>query len=276
MIVVLSPAKSLDLTLDHLPAWLSSLSSAPKFQNEAHSLVEILQKLPAAQLKSLLKVSDDLTTLNWDRYQTFHGETTPVKAAALAFDGPAYQHLKSSEFSKDEAAWAQDHVRILSGLYGLLKPLDGIRPYRLDMSKKLKNNKGSNLYSFWSETVTDEINSQLALPLHEGSRFLVNAASGEYWKVVDEKRLKYPVIHCLFPGAASVHAKQARGAMVRHIVVSRGESLEQIKAFEGNEGEFNFLSASEDKKKSGNVSLTFGRNAAAEEARGRLGKRQKK
>jgi cytoplasmic iron level regulating protein YaaA (DUF328/UPF0246 family) len=269
MIVVLSPAKSLDLSLDGLPAWLSSLTTTPKFQSEAMPLVSLLQKLSHAQLKSLLSVSDDLAKLNVERYKQFHADETPEKAAALAFDGPAYQHLKASELKKDEATWAQDHVRILSGLFGLLRPLDLIRPYRLDMSKKLKNPRGANLYSYWSEIVTNAINSELDLPIHEGSRFLVNAASSEYYKVIDEKKLKYPVVHCMFPGAASVHAKQARGAMVRHIVVNKAETIDQLKTFAGNDGEFKLSSSSEDKKRLGTMSLTFKRTEKQVRERGK-------
>lgn len=284
MIVVLSPAKSLDISLECLPAWLIPLSTTPKFQSEALVLVQLLQSLSHAQLKTLLGISDDLTRLNYERYKNFHESTTPEKAAALAFDGPAYQHLRASELTNDEAAWAQDHVRILSGLFGLLRPFDKIRPYRIDMSKKLKNPSGANLYSYWSDLVTNAINSELDLPIHEGSRFLVNAASGEYFKVVDEKKLKYPIIHCMFPGAASVHAKQARGAMVRHIVVNRAASIDQLKAFQGNDNEFKLVSLSEDKKKAGTMSLTFkrldtkgrGRGEKKEEEEGKGRKKQRK
>ena len=234
-VVLLSPAK----TLDETPLPPSVARSEPRMTRQAAELVNVAKKLTPAKIKSLMGVSDAIAKLNYERFQCF--DTNTAKQCAHAFDGPAYRGFDASTLSAEDLAFSQTHIRILCGLYGVLRPLDAIKPYRLEMGCKLENAVGKNLYSFWGESITDEIAADLATQPPE-QRFVVNCASQEYFKSVRPDVLNnqgIEVYTCVFPGP-SVHAKQARGAMCRHVVLNRVTTPEGLKSFTGREGEWRF------------------------------------
>ncbi len=231
MLVVISPAKSLDMTPVQIPA------TAPAFQDDALRLAKTARGLSLGELKSLMTISDDLARLNRDRFAAFAADPAPeaVKPAALAFNGDTYQGLEAKTLSADDLHWAQDHLGILSGLYGLLRPLDAIQPYRLEMGSKLKTRRGASLYEYWGDTIAKALNARAA---DVGTDLLVNCASQEYFGAVDRKALKLRVITPSFmevkddkPRIVSFFAKRARGAMARFIVENRLTAAEEIKDF---------------------------------------------
>ncbi|XOY56687.1 MAG: peroxide stress protein YaaA [Rhodobacterales bacterium] len=231
MLVVISPAKSLDMTPVQIPA------TAPAFQDDALRLAKTARGLSLGDLKSLMAISDDLARLNRDRFAAFAADPAPeaVKPAALAFNGDTYQGLEAKTLSADDLHWAQDHLGILSGLYGLLRPLDAIQPYRLEMGSKLKTRRGASLYEYWGDTIAKALNARAA---DVGTDLLVNCASQEYFGAVDRKALKLRVITPSFmevkddkPRIVSFFAKRARGAMARFIVENRLTDAQAIKDF---------------------------------------------
>ncbi|MDA1155271.1 MAG: peroxide stress protein YaaA [Proteobacteria bacterium] len=231
MLVVISPAKSLDMT----PVQISA--TAPAFQDDALRLAKTARGLSLGDLKSLMAISDDLARLNRDRFAAFAADPAPeaVKPAALAFNGDTYQGLEAKTLSADDLHWAQDHLGILSGLYGLLRPLDGVQPYRLEMGSKLKTRRGASLYEYWGDTIAKALNARAA---DVGTDLLVNCASQEYFGAVDRKALKLRVITPSFmevkddkPRIVSFFAKRARGAMARFIVENRLTDAQAIKDF---------------------------------------------
>ncbi|WP_322891650.1 MULTISPECIES: peroxide stress protein YaaA [unclassified Yoonia] len=231
MLVVISPAKSLDMDPVQGPA------TAPAFQADAVRLAKTARGLSLGDLKSLMAISDDLARLNRDRFKAFAADPAAdaVKPAALAFNGDTYQGLEAKTLSEDDLAWAQDHLGILSGLYGLLRPLDAIQPYRLEMGSKLKTRRGASLYDYWGDTIAKALNARAA---EVGTDTLVNCASQEYFGAVDRKALKLRVITPSFmevkddkPRIVSFFAKRARGAMARFIVENRVTEAEGIKQF---------------------------------------------
>lgn len=231
MLVVVSPAKSLDMDPVDVPA------TAPEFQEDAVRLSKTARNLTLGELKGLMSISDDLARLNRDRFQAFAAEPAPhtTKAAALAFNGDTYQGLEAKTLSADDLAWAQDHLRILSGLYGLLRPLDAIQPYRLEMGSRLKTRRGKSLYDYWGDTIAKALNVQADAV---ASDTLVNCASQEYFGAADRKALKLRVITPVFmevkddkPRIVSFFAKRARGAMARFIVENRVTAADGIKDF---------------------------------------------
>ena len=231
MLVVVSPAKSLDMDPVNVPA------TAPDFQEDAVRLSKTARNLTLKQLKSLMDISDDLARLNRDRFKVFASEPAPeaTKPAALAFNGDTYQGLEAKTLSEDDMAWAQDHLRILSGLYGLLRPLDAIQPYRLEMGSRLKTRRGKSLYDYWGDTIAKALNLQAETVQTDT---LVNCASQEYFGAADRKALKLRVITPVFmeikdnkPRIVSFFAKRARGAMARFIVENRVTDAEGIKDF---------------------------------------------
>jgi hypothetical protein len=231
MLVVISPAKSLDMTPVQIPA------TAPAFQDDALRLAKTARGLSLGDLKSLMAISDDLARLNRDRFAAFAADPAPeaVKPAALAFNGDTYQGLEAKTLSTDDLHWAQDHLGILSGLYGLLRPLDAIQPYRLEMGSKLKTRRGASLYEYWGDTIAKALNARAA---DVGADTLVNCASQEYFGAVDRKALRLRVITPSFmevkddkPRIVSFFAKRARGAMARFIVENRLTDAEAIKDF---------------------------------------------
>ena len=231
MLTVISPAKSLDLTP------VSVAPTLPAFQDDAVRLAKTARNLTLGGLKDLMGLSDDLARLNRDRFRAFAADPTPeaVKPAALAFNGDTYQGLEAKTLDPDALTWAQDHLRILSGLYGLLRPLDAIQPYRLEMGSRLKTRRGKNLYDYWGSQIAKALNVQAA---EIGTDTLVNCASQEYFGAADHKALKLRVITPQFlevkddrPRMVSFFAKRARGAMARHLIETRARDADDVLAF---------------------------------------------
>lgn len=263
MLAVLSPAKTMDMG-----ATSCKLHSKPPLASKAEELLPALKKLGAGELKRSMGLSDDLAQLNVDRYKNFHRQQ--AKQACLAFDGPAYKGLQAEDFSAAEQAYAQKHLRILCGLYGVLRPYDDIRPYRLEMGLKFSTGSAKSLYEFWGDAITDLLAADMSQASGgTGPRILVNCASQEYWKSVRPKKLppNVKVVVCDFPGP-TVFAKRARGLMCRHIVRARVTDIEGLKKFAG-EGEDRYtFSAS----KSSESKLVFIRAAGKGSANGNGGK----
>lgn len=231
MLVVVSPAKSLDMDPVDVAA------TQPAFQEDAVRLAKTARNLTLTQLKGLMGISDDLARLNRGRFKAFAAEPAPeaIKPAALAFNGDTYQGLEAKTLSNDDLAWAQDHLRLLSGLYGLLRPLDAIQPYRLEMGSRLKTRRGASLYEYWGDTIAKSLNAQAAAVKTET---LINCASQEYFTAADRAALKLRVITPTFmelkddrPRIVSFFAKRARGAMARHIIENRLTDPDDIKGF---------------------------------------------
>lgn len=238
MKIIVSPAKSLDFE-SKLP---TDLFSQPKFIEEAEKLNKILAKKKPKALSELMSISDNLAQLNWERNQNFKTPFNEENArpAVFAFNGDVYQGLDAYSISKNKLENLQDTLRILSGLYGILKPLDLIQPYRLEMGTSLKVGRKKNLYEFWKKRLTDELNQEL----QEGELF-INLASNEYFNAIDQKKLKVPVISPVFKDwkndklkVISFFAKKARGSMVRYILDSNAKTLDDIKGFNMDDYEF--------------------------------------
>ncbi|MBB5720589.1 hypothetical protein FHS72_000193 [Loktanella ponticola] len=231
MITVISPAKSLDMD----PVAITP--TQPDFQDDAVRLSKTAKNLTLGGLRDLMSISDDLARLNRDRFQAFEAEPSPemTKPAALAFNGDTYQGLEAKTLEPEDLDWAQSHLRILSGLYGLLRPLDAIQPYRLEMGSRLKTRRGKSLYDYWGDDIAKALNTQAA---EIETDTLVNCASQEYFGAADRKALKLRVITPQFmevkdgkPRIVSFFAKRARGAMARFLTQERATSPEQIKEF---------------------------------------------
>lgn len=232
MLVVVSPAKKLD--------WSErdQEMSFPAFQSDAIALNAVARELSVADLMKLMHISEDLAKLNYDRFRDFASDpqTTDLRPAALAFAGDTYQGLEAGSLEPEEMAWAQDHFRILSGLYGLLRPLDGMQPYRLEMGSRLKNPRGKNLYEYWGSQISEALNAQAA---EVGAEVLVNCASQEYFGAVDLKTLKPQVVTPVFmedkngtPKVVSFYAKRARGAMARYVIQNRITDVAALQDFD--------------------------------------------
>ena len=228
MLVVISPAKKLNMqpSKDILP-------TLPIFGDEANELADVMQNLSLDKLQSLMGISENLAKLNADRFAHFGSQDK--KPAALAFAGDTYLGLEAASLEPDEMAWAQNHLRVLSGLYGLLRPLDAIEPYRLEMGSRLTTKLGKSLYDYWGTKIAEALNEQAAAT---GSNLLVNCASKEYFTAVDLARLTLPVVTPIFlenkNGKAKIisfYAKKARGAMARFVVQNRLKTKEDLKGF---------------------------------------------
>lgn len=238
MKVVISPAKSLDFE-STLP---SSKFTQPIFLDEAKKLNKVLVKKKPKALSELMSISDNLAQLNWQRNQDFTVPFTPENSrpALYAFNGDVYTGLDGYTIPENKLEDLQNTLRILSGLYGILKPLDLMQPYRLEMGTSLKIGAKKNLYEFWKKTLTNELNNELK----EGELF-VNLASNEYFSAIDTKALKAPVITPIFKDwkndklkVISFYAKKARGSMVRYILDSEAKTLDDIKGFNLDEYEY--------------------------------------
>lgn len=228
MLIVISPAKRLDWTVPE------SARTVPAFRAEANALVHKARRLSSADLQKMMKISESLAELNADRFARF--DDLEERPAALAFAGDTYQGLEAASLDSHEMDWAQDHLRILSGLYGVLRPMDAIRPYRLEMGSRLRTERGPNLYAFWGDRIAQALNTQAD---QVGTRVLVNCASQEYFGAVDTKALRLRVITPVFmenrngaPRVVSFSAKKARGAMARFIIQHRLCDADAIKAFD--------------------------------------------
>ncbi|MBN9888713.1 peroxide stress protein YaaA [Salipiger abyssi] len=232
MLVVVSPAKRLDWSERDVGM------TEPRFAEEAVKLAKTARNLTLGELKSLMKLSDDLAKLNRDRFRDFSEtpEADTLRPAALGFAGDTYQGLEAASLDAEEMAWAQDHLRILSGLYGVLRPLDGIQQYRLEMGSRLKTRRGGSLYDYWGDKIANALNEEAEAA---GTDVLVNCASQEYFGAVDEKALKLRVITPQFmedkngtPKIVSFYAKRARGAMARFIVQRRLTDPDALRDFD--------------------------------------------
>jgi len=231
MKIVISPAKSLNFEKE-LP---TSRFTEPKFLKEATTIQKTLKKKKPKQLMELMDISDKLAELNWQRNQAWQTPFTTdnARAAVYAFDGDVYQGLDVYTLGEDKLGVLQGKLRILSGLYGLLQPLDLMQPYRLEMGTTLPIGKNKNLYEFWKKTITKALNEELTK-----DELFVNLASNEYFSAVDTKTLKVPVITPEFKDfkdgklkMISFFAKKARGLMVRYIIDNDIETLEGLKGF---------------------------------------------
>ena len=242
MLFLLSPAKSLDYQRP-LPRGAWRRASEPQFVPEAATLVDLLKGLTVHQVARAMELSDELATLNVARYAAWQpghdrGNSRP---AVLAFDGDVYDGLDALSLRAPDLTWAQDHLVILSGLYGVLRPLDWLQPYRLEMGTALANARGKDLYAYWADLVTGHLNYRLA-----GVRqpVVVNLASQEYFRVVRRPALAARVVDCVFedwhaatgPGQYKVigfFAKRARGMMARFAVQQRVRSVKALQGFDG-------------------------------------------
>jgi cytoplasmic iron level regulating protein YaaA (DUF328/UPF0246 family) len=231
MLIVLSPAKALDFTA----AAGSAPLSLPQLADQTAELAKTTRRLTARDLKWLMSLSDNLAKLNRERFQAFDPASDEGLQAAFAFNGDVYAGLKARELDKKGLAWAQDHVRILSGLYGVLRPLDAIQPYRLEMGVRLKTRRGQSLYDFWGPRISRALNE--AAQGHK-DKTLVNCASGEYFGAVDRKALTLPVVTCRFleekDGEArmiSFFAKKARGLLARFAIDHRIDTVADLRSF---------------------------------------------
>jgi cytoplasmic iron level regulating protein YaaA (DUF328/UPF0246 family) len=233
MLFLLSPAKSLDY--DTAPT--TQRHTLPQFIEESSGLIEVIKPYTPAQIASLMDLSDALATLNVARYAAWSPKflASNSKQAVLAFNGDVYEGLDANNLKTDELDWAQDHVRILSGLYGILRPLDWMQPYRLEMGTKLANPRGKDLYAWWGDTLAQHLNQELA---QQGDDVIINLASQEYFKAVKRKALKARVVECVFEDwkagqwkVISFHAKRARGLMARHAIVQRARTPQDLLSF---------------------------------------------
>ena len=234
MLFLISPAKALDYETPPTTA----THTQPLFVPQASELIGVLRGKSPQQIAELMDLSDQLSGLNVARYQAWRPKfnTKNAKQAVLAFDGDVYGGLDAKTLSEDDLNWAQQHLCILSGLYGVLRPLDLMQPYRLEMGTRLATHKGKNLYQFWGTQVADYLNQRATA---DATPVVINLASEEYFKVVDRKALKPRVVTCVFEErkgdqykVISFMAKRARGLMVRHAVLHRVMSVDELKAFD--------------------------------------------
>ncbi|ARU64566.1 peroxide stress protein YaaA [Histophilus somni] len=241
MLAIISPAKTLD--------WESAVPnfafSQPHLTAYSEKLIKICRQLSPAQISSLMSISDKLAGLNaarFEQWQIEHNEQNS-RAAIYAFKGDVYTGLEVETLSRDDIQFAQQHLRVLSGLYGVLRPLDLMQPYRLEMGTKLANEKGKDLYAFWGNIITDALQQAIE---QQGDRILVNLASDEYYKSIKENQLEVKIIKPVFLDnkggkykVISFYAKKARGLMCRYIIQHRVTDIEQLKEFDLGGYQFN-------------------------------------
>ncbi|MCD1638970.1 peroxide stress protein YaaA [Stutzerimonas frequens] len=234
MLMVISPAK----TLDYETPPITERFTLPQHLDHSQQLIELLRDYSPAQISELMHLSDKLAALNVARYGSWTAEFTPdnAKQALLAFKGDVYTGLNVDDFTDDDLLFAQQHLRMLSGLYGLLRPLDLMQPYRLEMGTKLVNPRGKDLYAFWGERISDWLNEALR---EQGDDVLLNLASNEYFSSVKRKALNARVIDVDFKDMKngqykiiSFYAKKARGLMARWVIKERIAKPEQLSAFD--------------------------------------------
>ena len=232
LVTIISPAKK----LDYSPIEKNLDSTVPGLLEHSNELIKYLKSLNPQEVSSLMGLSDKLGALNYERFQEWETPFTKSnsKQAILAFKGDVYQGLDAESLSKTELIWAQKHVRILSGLYGVLKPLDLMQAYRLEMGTKFPTNRGKNLYEFWNSIITDELNRTLS----SKKAILLNLASNEYFKSINSTELKANVITPIFMDRKngkykiiSFFAKKARGLMTRYVIKNQIEDIADIQNF---------------------------------------------
>ncbi|MCU6376396.1 peroxide stress protein YaaA [Morganella morganii] len=258
MLLTISPAK----TLDYDSPLATERHTQPALLAQSEALMETCRKLTPADISSLMHISDKLAGLNAARFEEWQPDFTPDNArqAILAFKGDVYTGMQAETFSEDDFDFAQQHLRMLSGLYGVLRPLDLMQPYRLEMGTKLANPRGKDLYTFWGDIITDNLNQALAA---QGDNVLVNLASDEYFKAVNPKKLNAVIIKPVFLDekngkykVISFYAKKARGLMSRFIIQNRLTQPSQLT-------EFNLDGYRFDESQSGERELVFTRAEGA-------------
>lgn len=239
MLFLLSPAKSLDYDTP-TPPELAPALTRPQFLGDTAALIDVLRTKTVSDVQSLMDLSEPLAQLNVDRYQAWRPRFTDhnSKPAVLAFNGDVYDGLDARSLSADDLAWAQAHVRMLSGLYGILRPLDRMQPYRLEMGTRLTTEAGANLYDYWGDRLALHLNK---LARAEKVPVIVNLASQEYFRAADRRVLKPRVIDCQFEDwkngeykIISFFAKRARGLMARYAIQHRLETPEGLQAFDAD------------------------------------------
>ncbi len=235
MLFLLSPAKSLDYE-SALPADLPH--TLPQFVPDSKKLIDVLQQKSPQEIASLMSISDTLAGLNVARYATWSPKFSAKNSrqAVMAFNGDVYEGLQAHSLAADDLAWAQDHIAILSGLYGVLRPLDWMQPYRLEMGTRLHTDAGTTLYKFWGKRIAEYLNKRLQA---DATPVIVNLASQEYFKSVDRKTLKARVVECVFEDykagqykIISFYAKRARGLMARCAIENRILSPHGLEGFD--------------------------------------------
>lgn len=240
ILMVISPAKTLDYEgASH------SLFTQPAVLEQSEQLVGELRSYSQEQLSKLMKISDKLAALNHQRYLDFQTPFTleNAKQALLAFKGDVYKGIHVEDYDEDDLSFAQDHLRILSGLYGILRPLDLMQPYRLEMGTQLKTKKGRNLYEFWGQQISDLINVELGKEINP---CLVNLASNEYFKSIDTEAIEARILNISFKEnragtykIIAIYAKKARGLMVDFVIRNRIDNPELMKGFDSDGYAFN-------------------------------------
>lgn len=236
MLLTISPAKALDYE-SALP--FKPRHTQPRFLDRSEALIGVLRDLNPAQIAELMDLSDPLSVLNFTRYAEWHRPFTAKNArpAIYAFNGDVYDGLAARSLDEDDIAWAQERLRILSGLYGVLRPLDLMQAYRLEMGTRLATPAGKDLYAFWGDTITDSLNADMKKS--GGEAVLVNLASEEYFRSVKAKQVKTRIVTPVFQDwkgggykIISFFAKRARGLMCRYAITQRIEEVEQLKGFD--------------------------------------------
>ncbi|RZG84411.1 peroxide stress protein YaaA [Acinetobacter venetianus] len=255
MLALISPAK----TLDYETALPTDTYTQPRLLEQSQQLIDVCRKLSATEIATLMSVSEKIANLNVDRFRDWNADFdfSNARQALFAFKGDVYTGLDAYHLKDQDIDFAQQHLRMLSGLYGLLRPLDLMMPYRLEMGTKLKNNRGHNLYEFWGSIITDQINQDLA---KIDAKVLVNLASDEYYKSVNEKKIQAEIIKPVFLDqkngkykVISFYAKKARGLMARYLIENQLNQAEQLKAFDSEGYYF-------DAESSSNKELVFKRD----------------
>lgn len=241
MILILSPAK----TLNFDKRYPGIAYTQPVFKNQAVELMELLKEYSPSDMAALMKISDELAEINFFRHQEWKKEHNieNSKQALLAFHGAVYQGLGAEGLRKSQLQFAQEHLRILSGLYGVIRPLDLVQPFRLEMGTKFRNNVGKDLYIFWKDLITNYFNEELN---KSSDKILINLASNEYFLAIDENKLKGSIVTPVFKEyrkgeykIITIYAKRARGLMTKYIIENGIDELERLRDF-GEEGyEFN-------------------------------------
>jgi uncharacterized protein len=233
MLILISPAKN----LDYSPPTFEVARTQPRMSDDIAALAKATVKLSRADIAKMMHLSEKLADLNWHRFQALKStlDSDETLQAVLAFNGDVYQGLSARQLNRDDLDWAQEHVRILSGLYGVLRPLDSIAPYRLEMGTKMKTKRGTSLYDYWGSKISDALNADLAKDMDP---VVVNLASTEYFRAVDKKTLTARLVTCHFKeikdGEARVlsfYAKKARGMMARFAIKGRIDRPDGLKDF---------------------------------------------
>jgi cytoplasmic iron level regulating protein YaaA (DUF328/UPF0246 family) len=237
MLFLLSPAKSLDYTT-RVPAAIDALATEPIFMARSAELIALLRARSVDDVAALMDLSEALATLNVERYAGWSPQMSPAnsKPAVLAFDGDVYGGLAARELTRGDLVWAQAHVAILSGLHGVLRPLDRLQPYRLEMGTGLENPRGKDLYAYWGDSIAEHLNERIA---GDATPVIVNLASQEYFRAADRRAVLRPrVIDCVFEDwkngeykIISFWAKRARGLMARHAIKRRVATPAGLKTF---------------------------------------------